>query len=87
MLSLSLPQATQKQTEKHAPQLKAVEELAEALKAVLRGQESLVDDKVQLLNCNWVAVTSRSEEWLKLLLVGLSVSVSLCLCVSRSLSL
>ncbi|CAB1327542.1 unnamed protein product, partial [Coregonus sp. 'balchen'] len=56
------PQATQKQTEKHAPQLSAVVELAEALKAVLRGQESLVDDKVQLLNCNWVAVTSRSEE-------------------------
>uniref|UniRef100_A0A8K9XGM4 Dystrophin n=1 Tax=Oncorhynchus mykiss TaxID=8022 RepID=A0A8K9XGM4_ONCMY len=65
---LAWAKATQKQTEKHAPQLKAVEELAEALKAVLRGQESLVDDKVQLLNCNWVAVTSRSEEWLKLLL-------------------
>uniref|UniRef100_A0A8C7KYF3 Dystrophin n=1 Tax=Oncorhynchus kisutch TaxID=8019 RepID=A0A8C7KYF3_ONCKI len=65
---LDWAKATQKQTEKHAPQLKAVEELAEALKAVLRGQESLVDDKVQLLNCNWVAVTSRSEEWLKLLL-------------------
>ncbi|XP_064826136.1 LOW QUALITY PROTEIN: dystrophin-like, partial [Oncorhynchus masou masou] len=65
---LDWAKAAQKQTEKHAPQLKAVEELAEALKAVLRGQESLVDDKVQLLNCNWVAVTSRSEEWLKLLL-------------------
>uniref|UniRef100_A0AAZ3RN50 Dystrophin n=1 Tax=Oncorhynchus tshawytscha TaxID=74940 RepID=A0AAZ3RN50_ONCTS len=65
---LDWAKATHKQTEKHAPQLKAVEELAEALKAVLRGQESLVDDKVQLLKCNWVAVTSRSEEWLKLLL-------------------
>ncbi|XP_045555407.1 dystrophin isoform X5 [Salmo salar] len=65
---LDWAKATQKETEKHAPQLKAVVELAEALKAVLRGQESLVDDKVQLLSCNWVAVTSRSEEWLKLLL-------------------
>ncbi|KAL1021783.1 hypothetical protein UPYG_G00017880 [Umbra pygmaea] len=60
--------ATQKETEKRAPQLKVVEELADALKAVLRGQEGLVDDKVQLLNCNWIAVTSRSEEWLNLLL-------------------
>uniref|UniRef100_A0A8C7L6K2 Dystrophin n=1 Tax=Oncorhynchus kisutch TaxID=8019 RepID=A0A8C7L6K2_ONCKI len=82
---LDWAKATQKQTEKHAPQLKAVEELAEALKAVLRGQESLVDDKVQLLNCNWVAVTSRSEEWLKLLLVGLSVSLSLSVCLSLCL--
>uniref|UniRef100_A0A674C3Q8 Dystrophin n=1 Tax=Salmo trutta TaxID=8032 RepID=A0A674C3Q8_SALTR len=65
---LDWAKATQKETEKHAPQLKAVVELAEALKTVLRGQESLVDDKVQLLSCNWVAVTSRSEEWLKLLL-------------------
>uniref|UniRef100_A0A6Q2XKY3 Dystrophin n=1 Tax=Esox lucius TaxID=8010 RepID=A0A6Q2XKY3_ESOLU len=61
-------QATQKETEKRAPQLKAVLELADALKAVLRGHEGLVDDKVLLLNCNWIAVTSRSEEWLNLLL-------------------
>lgn len=43
-------------------------DLAEALKAVLRGHGSLVDDKVSLLRCNWIAVTSRSEEWLNLLL-------------------
>lgn len=45
-------------------------ELAEALKAVLRGHGGLVDDKVSLLHCNWIAVTSRAEEWLNLLLVG-----------------
>ncbi|KAJ8003692.1 hypothetical protein DPEC_G00150960 [Dallia pectoralis] len=61
-------QETQKETEKRAPQLKAILELADALKAVLRGHEGLVDDKVLLLNCNWIAVTSRSEEWLNLLL-------------------
>ncbi|KAG9349621.1 hypothetical protein JZ751_028069, partial [Albula glossodonta] len=60
--------ATQKETEKHEPQLRSVVELADALKALLRGQESLVEDKVSLLNCNWIAVTSRSEEWLNLLL-------------------
>uniref|UniRef100_A0A8C9WAK2 Dystrophin n=1 Tax=Scleropages formosus TaxID=113540 RepID=A0A8C9WAK2_SCLFO len=43
--------------------------LADALKAVLHGQESLVEDKVSLLKCNWIAVTSRSEEWLRLLLI------------------
>ncbi|XP_036396175.1 dystrophin isoform X3 [Megalops cyprinoides] len=60
--------ATQKETERHQPQLQGVTELANALKAMLQGQESLVDDKVSLLNCNWIAVTSRSEEWLNLLL-------------------
>ncbi|XP_013881860.1 dystrophin [Austrofundulus limnaeus] len=54
--------------EKHQPQLQAVVDLAEALKAVLRGNGSLVDDKVSLLHCNWIAVTSRAEEWLNLLL-------------------
>lgn len=44
-------------------------DLAEALKAVLRGHGGLVDDKVSLLRCNWIAVTSRAEEWLNLLLV------------------
>uniref|UniRef100_A0AAQ5X2X4 Dystrophin n=1 Tax=Amphiprion ocellaris TaxID=80972 RepID=A0AAQ5X2X4_AMPOC len=56
------------QTEKHQPQLQAVVDLADALKAVLRGQGGLVDDKVSLLRCNWIAVTSRAEEWLNLLL-------------------
>lgn len=51
------------------PQLRLVSELAEALKGLLKGQESLIDDKVSLLNCNWIAVTSRSEQWLNLLLV------------------
>ncbi|KAF3706399.1 Utrophin Dystrophin-related protein 1 [Channa argus] len=54
--------------ERRQPQLQAVVELAEALKTVLRGHGSLVDDKVSLLNCNWIAVTSRAEEWLNLLL-------------------
>uniref|UniRef100_A0A665TBB9 Dystrophin n=1 Tax=Echeneis naucrates TaxID=173247 RepID=A0A665TBB9_ECHNA len=56
------------QTERRQPQLQAVVDLAEALKAVLRGHGSLVDDKVSLLHCNWIAVTSRAEEWLNLLL-------------------
>uniref|UniRef100_A0AAQ4PPR1 Dystrophin n=1 Tax=Gasterosteus aculeatus aculeatus TaxID=481459 RepID=A0AAQ4PPR1_GASAC len=56
------------QTERRQPQLQTVAELAEALKAVLRGHGGLVDDKVSLLHCNWIAVTSRAEEWLNLLL-------------------
>uniref|UniRef100_A0A8D3EGG4 Dystrophin n=1 Tax=Scophthalmus maximus TaxID=52904 RepID=A0A8D3EGG4_SCOMX len=56
------------QTGRREPQLQAVVELAEALKAVLRGHGGLVDDKVSLLRCNWIAVTSRAEEWLNLLL-------------------
>ncbi|XP_061692760.1 dystrophin isoform X1 [Syngnathoides biaculeatus] len=56
------------ETEKRQPQLQAVVDLAEALKAVLRVHGSLVDDKVSLLHCNWIAVTSRAEEWLNLLL-------------------
>uniref|UniRef100_A0A8C9TK36 Dystrophin n=1 Tax=Scleropages formosus TaxID=113540 RepID=A0A8C9TK36_SCLFO len=60
--------AKQKETEQHEQQLRGVGELADALKAVLHGQESLVEDKVSLLKCNWIAVTSRSEEWLRLLL-------------------
>lgn len=63
-------QATQEDTERHKPQLKLVRELAETLKGLLRSQENLIDDKVSLLNCNWIAVTSRSEQWLKLLLVS-----------------
>ncbi|XP_045909199.1 dystrophin-like isoform X1 [Micropterus dolomieu] len=56
------------ETERREPQLQGVVDLAEALKAVLRGHGGLVDDKVSLLRCNWIAVTSRAEEWLNLLL-------------------
>uniref|UniRef100_A0A671LJR2 Dystrophin-like n=1 Tax=Sinocyclocheilus anshuiensis TaxID=1608454 RepID=A0A671LJR2_9TELE len=65
---LAWAKATQEDTERHKPQLKLVRELAETLKGLLRSQENLIDDKVSLLNCNWIAVTSRSEQWLKLLL-------------------
>ncbi|XP_057187046.1 dystrophin [Triplophysa rosa] len=65
---LSWAKATQEDTERHKPQLKLVRELAETLKGLLQTQENLIDDKVSLLNCNWIAVTSRSEQWLKLLL-------------------
>ncbi|XP_051915019.1 dystrophin isoform X6 [Hippocampus zosterae] len=61
-------QSIHAETEKRQPQLQAVVDLAEALKAVLRVHGSLVDDKVSLLHCNWIAVTSRAEEWLNLLL-------------------
>ncbi|XP_016387170.1 dystrophin-like [Sinocyclocheilus rhinocerous] len=65
---LAWAKATQEDTERHKPQLKLVRELAETLTGLLRSQENLIDDKVSLLNCNWIAVTSRSEQWLKLLL-------------------
>ncbi|XP_068164982.1 dystrophin isoform X2 [Antennarius striatus] len=61
-------QSIHAETERRQPQLQAVVELAEALKALLRGHGGLVDDKVSLLHCNWIAVTSRAEEWLNLLL-------------------
>ncbi|XP_057685973.1 dystrophin isoform X3 [Corythoichthys intestinalis] len=61
-------QSIHSETEKRQPQLQAVVELAEALKAVLQVHGSLVEDKVSLLHCNWIAVTSRAEEWLNLLL-------------------
>ncbi|XP_075905519.1 dystrophin isoform X3 [Nelusetta ayraudi] len=61
-------QSVHRETEQRQPQLQVVVELAEALKAVLRGNGGLVDDKVSLLRCNWIAVTSRAEEWLNLLL-------------------
>ncbi|XP_076017960.1 dystrophin isoform X2 [Genypterus blacodes] len=61
-------QSVHAETERRQPQLQAVVDLAEALKTVLRGHGSLVDDKVSLLRCNWIAVTSRAEEWLNLLL-------------------
>ena len=64
-------QGVRAETEQREPQLRGVVELAEALKEVLRGKGGLVDDKISLLHCNWIAVTSRAEEWLNLLLVGL----------------
>lgn len=66
---LSFSQATQKEIEKQKVHLKSVTELGEALKTVLGKKETLVEDKLSLLNSNWVAVTSRAEEWLNLLLV------------------
>ncbi|KAK3510935.1 hypothetical protein QTP70_027830, partial [Hemibagrus guttatus] len=64
---LTWAKATHTATEQHTPQLCLVRDLAEALKALLT-EESLIDDKVSLLNSNWIAVTSRSEQWLNLLL-------------------
>ncbi|XP_066879802.1 dystrophin isoform X15 [Kogia breviceps] len=60
--------ATQKEIEKQKVHLKSITELGEALKAVLGKKETLVEDKLSLLNSNWIAVTSRAEEWLNLLL-------------------
>ncbi|XP_077891107.1 dystrophin isoform X1 [Ictidomys tridecemlineatus] len=60
--------ATQKEIEKQKLHLKSVTELGEALKTVLGKKETLVEDKLSLLNSNWIAVTSRAEEWLNLLL-------------------
>ncbi|XP_033930378.1 dystrophin isoform X3 [Melopsittacus undulatus] len=60
--------ATRKEIEKRQAQLKSISDLGENLKTVLKGRESLVEDKLILLNSNWIAVTSRAEEWLKLLL-------------------
>ncbi|XP_053333050.1 dystrophin isoform X2 [Clarias gariepinus] len=64
---LTWAKATNKDTEQRTPQLCLVRDLAEALKALLT-EENLIDDKVSLLNSNWIAVTSRSEQWLHLLL-------------------
>ncbi|KAF5902309.1 dystrophin-like isoform X3, partial [Clarias magur] len=64
---LTWAEATHKDTEQRTPQLCLVRDLAEALKA-LHTEENLIDDKVSLLNSNWIAVTSRSEQWLHLLL-------------------
>ncbi|XP_069060853.1 dystrophin isoform X1 [Pleurodeles waltl] len=60
--------ATQKEIEKRQQQLKNVTELGEGLRAVLGAKAGLVDDKLSLLNSNWIAVTSRAEEWFSLLL-------------------
>lgn len=60
--------ATQKEIEKQKAHLKSVTELGDSLKTVLGKKETLVEDKLTLLNSNWIAVTSRVEEWLNLLL-------------------
>ncbi|KAJ7320669.1 hypothetical protein JRQ81_020180, partial [Phrynocephalus forsythii] len=60
--------ATQLEIEKRQHQLKNITDLGEGLKTVLKGGESLVSDKLSLLSSNWIAVTSRAEEWLNLLL-------------------
>ncbi|XP_061205381.1 dystrophin isoform X8 [Neopsephotus bourkii] len=60
--------ATRKEIEKRQVQLKSIGDLGENLKTVLKGRESLVEDKIILLNSNWIAVTSRAEEWFNLLL-------------------
>ncbi|XP_075446382.1 dystrophin isoform X4 [Ascaphus truei] len=59
---------TQKEMEKRQQQLKNVRDLGSSLQAVLGEKANLVDDKLSLLNSNWVGVTSRAEEWLHLLL-------------------
>lgn len=63
--------------------MKSVTELGEALKAVLGKKETLVEDKLSLLNSNWVAVTSRAEEWLNLLMVREEVEAILFLSMLR----
>ncbi|XP_010222997.1 PREDICTED: dystrophin-like, partial [Tinamus guttatus] len=60
--------ATRKEIEKRQVHLKSIGDLGENLKSVVKGKESLVEDKLSLLNSNWIAVTSRAEEWLNLLL-------------------
>ncbi|XP_075121172.1 dystrophin isoform X11 [Leptodactylus fuscus] len=59
---------TQKEMEKRQQQLKNIRDLGDSLKAVLGEKDSLVDDKLSLLNSNWLAVTSRAEEWFRLLI-------------------
>ncbi|XP_064906034.1 dystrophin isoform X11 [Columba livia] len=60
--------ATRKEIEKRQVHLKSISDLGENLKTVLKGDERLVEDKLSLLNSNWIAVTSRAEEWFNLLL-------------------
>nr|XP_014433950.1 dystrophin isoform X7 [Pelodiscus sinensis] len=60
--------ATQKEVEKRQLHLKNISDLGEGLRPVLKEKEGLVDDKLSLLKSNWIAVTSRAEEWFNLLL-------------------
>ncbi|MFT7809458.1 dystrophin-like [Arapaima gigas] len=66
----SVFQATEREAEQRKEQLAAVVATAEDLMALVPGQSSRVEDKVQLLRCNWKAVTSRNQERLRLLLVS-----------------
>ncbi|XP_063161281.1 dystrophin isoform X1 [Candoia aspera] len=65
---LAWSKAAQLEIEKRQHQLKIITDLGEGLKMVLKGKEGLVNDKLSLLSSNWIAVTSRAEEWLNLLL-------------------
>ncbi|XP_078088635.1 dystrophin-like isoform X6 [Mustelus asterias] len=60
--------ATQKDIEKRRLLLNSITETGKSLKTMLGKSDSVVDDKLSLLNCNWIAVTSRAEEWFNLLL-------------------
>ncbi|XP_070587519.1 dystrophin-like, partial [Erythrolamprus reginae] len=65
---LAWSKGMQLETEKRQHQLKIITDLGEGLKIVLKGKERLVNDKLSLLSSNWIAVTSRAEEWFNLLL-------------------
>ncbi|XP_058042481.1 dystrophin isoform X1 [Ahaetulla prasina] len=65
---LAWSKGTQVETEKRQHQLKIITDLGEGLKMVLKEKETLVNDKLSLLSSNWIAVTSRAEEWFNLLL-------------------
>ncbi|XP_048458785.1 dystrophin isoform X4 [Rhincodon typus] len=60
--------ATQKDIEKRRLLLNSITETGRSLKTMLGKSDSVVDDKLSLLNCNWIAVTSRAEEWFNILL-------------------
>ncbi|XP_066434053.1 dystrophin isoform X1 [Eleutherodactylus coqui] len=59
---------TQKEMEKRQQQLKNIQDIGDSFKSLLGEKGNLVDDKLSLLNSNWVAVTSRAEEWFRLLM-------------------
>ncbi|XP_069746216.1 dystrophin isoform X6 [Narcine bancroftii] len=65
---VSWSKGTQKDIEKRRLLLNSITETGESLKTMLGKSDRVVDDKLSLLNCNWIAVTSRAEEWLNLLL-------------------
>uniref|UniRef100_A0A4W3IX27 Calponin-homology (CH) domain-containing protein n=1 Tax=Callorhinchus milii TaxID=7868 RepID=A0A4W3IX27_CALMI len=60
--------AIQKDIEKRRLLLNSITETGDSLRILMKKSNSAVDDKLSLLNCNWIAVTSRAEEWLNLLL-------------------
>uniref|UniRef100_S4R7T6 Dystrophin n=1 Tax=Petromyzon marinus TaxID=7757 RepID=S4R7T6_PETMA len=65
---LAWSQATQKEITKRQGSLAAAADTGAALQSLLKGPEgSAIDDKLSLLNSNWIAVTARAEEWLNLL--------------------